>query len=53
MPPREPADCLHLLALMKLFLDQATRLDGVLVFGDVSQQNGEAFARRKCVDLVP
>src|SRR6516162_6592259 len=50
---RELTDGLHFLTLTQLFLDQAAGFDGVLVLGDVSEQDGKAFTRRECVDLVP
>jgi hypothetical protein len=50
---RELADGLHLLTLMQLLLDQATGFHGLLMPGDVSEQDGKAFTRRECIDLVP
>src|SRR5262249_16742385 len=40
----ELADSLHLLALMKLLLDHAPRLDGLFMFGDVPEQDGDNLA---------
>ena len=51
--PRELPDCLHLLALMKSFLDKVACLDGVLVLGDVSEQDSDAFAGLERLDVIP
>src|ERR1700753_1615144 len=51
--PRELTDRLHLLALMKLLLDQVALLDGTLMRGDVAKQDRNAFAGCECMDVVP
>src|SRR5262245_24354188 len=38
---------------MELLLDQVALLDGLLVFGDVSEQDGDAFAGCERMDVVP
>ena len=50
---RELADGLHLLALLKLFFGQAAGLHGVLVLGDVPEEDGEAFAGGERIERVP
>lgn len=50
---RKLTDRLHLLALMKLLLNQVARLDGMLVLGDVSEQDGDTFAGCECMNIVP
>jgi hypothetical protein len=50
---RELADGLHSLALLKLFFGQAARLHGVLVLGDVPEEDGEAFAGGERIERVP
>ena len=52
-PPVSCADGLHLLALVKLFLNQAARLYGVLVLGDVSEKDCEALAGGERIERVP
>src|SRR3981189_283977 len=50
---RELADGFHLLALMKLLFGHAARLHGVLVLGDVPEEDRETFAGRECIERVP
>src|SRR3984893_3246042 len=50
---RELADGLHLLALVKLLLHEAARLHGVLVLGDVSEEDREAFTGGERIERVP
>src|ERR1700753_3866791 len=38
---------------MKLLIDHVARCDGMLVFGDISEQDGDAFAGRECMDVIP
>src|SRR6202047_2097791 len=49
----ELADGLHLLALVELILDQAARLHGVLVLGDVSEVDRQAFTGGERIERVP
>ena len=49
----ELSDGLHLLALVKLFLDQPSRLHRVLVLGDVSKVDRETLAGGERIDRVP
>src|SRR6202048_1711071 len=50
---RELADRLHLLALVKLILHEAAHLQGVLLLGDVSEEDCEAFAGGKRIERIP
>src|SRR6202000_302482 len=50
---RELSDRLHLLALVKLLLDRATRFQGLLVFGDVAAEDRKPAAGRGRLDRVP
>ncbi len=47
------SDRLHLLALMELLFHQTARLQGMLVFGDIPEEDREALARRERIDRVP
>ena len=51
-----PVSCpteLHLLTLMELLFHQTARLQGVLVFGDIPEEDREALAGWERIDRVP
>ena len=50
---RKLADGFHFLALLKLLLDEAARLHGMLMLGDVSEIDREALAGGKRIDRIP
>src|SRR3954469_21428271 len=47
------SDRLHLLTLMELLFHQTARLQGVLVFSDIPEEDREALAGWKRIDCVP
>src|SRR5262249_53539228 len=47
------SDRFHLLALKELLLDQATCFHGMLVVGDISDEDRHPLARGECVNCVP